>query len=89
MHRKRHVGPITWLTTLEHILAGRRRCLFSGYWQVFEAGATCRQTNETFRDGGCQMRSGEERKSAIFCSTFFEGNPKPEGGRRIGVLFGA
>jgi hypothetical protein len=40
MYRKRHVDPTTWLTTLEHILAGRRGCLLSGRRQAFEAGAT-------------------------------------------------
>lgn len=55
IHCKRHVGPITWLAALKHILTYRRRCLFSKSRQVFEAGATRWQANKTFRDGGCQV----------------------------------
>jgi len=78
-------NQITWIATLEHILASRRRGLFSGYRQLFEACPACWETDKPFRDGGCRVRSGEEREGPVFCSTLFEGNPKPEGRRRIGV----
>jgi hypothetical protein len=51
------LGLITWAATLEHILAGRGRGLINvgGHRQLFEAGATCWQANETLRNRGRQV----------------------------------
>ena len=65
IHRKCHLNMITRVTGLKHILADRGWDLLGRCRQLFEARAARWQTNETLRNRGRQVRSREDRESAI------------------------